>query len=176
MSNYSTGVSNQSSMPTGMPLNNIALLMRETADAPRHQNLRWQTARCSEVGSEWRDGDPAPKTLITFLNKGHHIGFEKADNRNALKWFDEAYPKWGKCMDAHAAMTPFDWKNYYKWKVSKHHANDADAPKYLQYLQHDCLKAKGYGTIGIPYDEMMVCKYEKKCAVECASTGTKQMI
>lgn len=159
---------NQSNMPqsqSGMPISNIQMLVKMTANSPNGANLGWQIARCSEVSAEWVEGMPTPKSLITFLNKGHHFTFEKADGRNAVRWFNEAYPKWGKCMDAHASMSEFGgeyggWKNYYDWKYSKGHTNDADDPKYAKYLRDkgadDSCKnsAKTHAVSAKPKEEM----------------------
>ena len=133
---------NQSNMSaqSGMPMSNIRMLVAMTSNARNGANLGWQIARCSEVSADWKEGDREPKQLVVFLNKGHHFTFEKADGKNNIRWFKEAYPKWGKCMDAHASMSEFDgsyggWTNYYEWKYSEGHTNDADDVKYAAFLR-----------------------------------------
>lgn len=109
----------------GMPWCNLSMLLHMTKNSAKKSSLLWQTTRCSEV-SEVSEVGKDCKSLLVFLHKGHHFTFEKADLKNSTKWFDEAYPKWGKCMDAHAAMTypTFTWDNYYAWKVSKNYLDN----------------------------------------------------
>ena len=75
--------------------------------------------------------------IRAFLHKGHHFIFEKADTTSNTKWFEEAYPKWGKAMDAHAKATypTFTWTPYYAWKTSQNHTNDINDPGYEKELQ-----------------------------------------
>lgn len=137
----------------GMPWSNISTLCHLTRDCAKKSCLVWQSLRCSEVSEGWVAGDPEPRSLLIFLHKGHHFTFEKADQGKAqVKWFEAAYPKWGKCMDAHAAMTypSFNWDNYYEWKIKEgllgNEALDEGFDLYIQMRQH-------YNTTGINHDK-----------------------
>ena len=65
-----------------------------------------------------------------FLEKRYHITFEKADNKNAINWFNEANGKgWLPAMKAHRNMTNnFKWTNFDNWlkTIKKEEENSDD--------------------------------------------------
>lgn len=84
-----------------------------------------------------------PKEMIGFLAKGVHFKFEKADERNDIKFFEDNWETHGEFFDYHfkSSFPTFSFYNYRMWKsannIEDKWVNETKDRQIKDYLEQE---------------------------------------